>query len=331
MTQDRIVTLEIAAIVPDPENLRQHFDEQDLRALGDNIIEHGQMDPIQVFPLDSGRYQIFDGERRWRASSLVGRQTIRALIIGKPLDQDLTLKRVSRAMQSRSLSPQEEVQALETALRALGVAEHPEEWGKAAKQLGLPLQLLRDRMRITQLAGSVRKHFEEGDLDLAAAQALGRLSDRKRQEEVRAFIEKNQLHTRFVGTKFIEKLVKHPDKSIQEVYTIALSEQRDPSKGARKASPDETLADRLDDILADMRRTAAWLESAGKEDLLGQLAERFDTMGRHRLIEEVQRLMGTSRSFLKYAGFNYAQRSAGPLLALKSNSTAIERSQTSDD
>jgi ParB family chromosome partitioning protein len=304
MTQqpnDRVVTLDLSSVVPDPENLRQHFDEQDLRALGDNIIEHGQMDPIQVFHLASRRYQIFDGERRWRASALVGRQTIKALIIEKPVDQELTLKRVSRAMQSRSLTPQEEVQALETALKSLGVAERPEEWGKAAKQLGLPIQLLRDRMRITRLAEPVRRHFEEGDLDLAAAQALGRLQDPKRQEEVRVYIEKNQLNTRFVGTKFIEKLVKHPDKSIPEVFTIALSEQRDPSRGVRRASPDETLADRLEDILADMRRTCSWLETAGREDLLGQLAERLDTMGRQRMVNEVQRLFGMCRAFMKYA------------------------------
>lgn len=69
----------------------------------------------------------------------------------------------------------------------------------------------------------------------------------------------------------------------------------------REYLPEKILADRLEDILASMRRTATWLEAIGREDLLGQLAERFDTMGRQRLIEHVCRLMEMSKAFLKYA------------------------------
>lgn len=48
--------------------------------------------------------------------------------------------------------------------------------------------------------------------------------------------------------------------------------------------PNKILADRLEDILASMRRTSRWLEATGREDLLGQLAQRSDTMGRQRMI-----------------------------------------------
>jgi ParB family chromosome partitioning protein len=304
MRQDavaQVIALEVDKIIPDPDNLRQEFDQVDIRALADNILEHGQMDSIQVFALRDGRYQIFDGERRWRACLIAGLRTIKAIVITKPPEQELMYKRVSRAMQSRSLTPQEEVRALENALAELGVASKPEEWGKVAKKLGVPAQLLRDRMKITRLPQAVRQQFEREELDLSAAQALGRLEDQKRQQEVAAFIKENQLHTRFVGTKFIEKLVEHPDKPVLEVYTIALSEQRNPTKVSRKETEQEILADRLEDMLADLRRTNTWLETAGRERLLTQLAERSDTMGQQRLVEEVQRLLAMCRAFLKHA------------------------------
>jgi ParB family chromosome partitioning protein len=297
----QVVSVNVDNIIPDPDNLREHFDEEDIRTLADNILEHGQMDPIQVFEHDGGVYQIFDGERRWRACHQAGIKTMSAIVILKPSQEELISKRVSRAMQSRSLTPQEEVRALETALNALGVGSKPEEWSRVARKLGLSPQLLRDRMRIPHLTEVVRQQFEERELDLSAAQALGRIENPNRQEEVAQFIKENQLHTRFVGTKFIEKLMQYPDTPVLEVYTIAQSELREPGRVSHKPQKEEILADRLEDILADLRRAGTWLEASGKEGLLEQLMDRNDRMGLTRLVEEVQRLIAMCRAVLKHA------------------------------
>jgi len=297
----RIEKIETDKIIPDPENLRVDFNEEDIKALADNILEHGQMDPIQVFKRDDNKYQIFDGERRWRASNLANIQKIDAIIIPKPSKEEFILKRISRAMQSRSLTPQEEVCALEDAFNNLGIISKPDEWSKAARKLGLPPQLLRDRMRIARLSKQVRNKFEDGELDLSAAQAIGRIENQKRQEGVASFIKENQLHTRFVGTKFIEKLLQYPERPIIEVYTIAQSELRDPKKISHKIQKDEILADRLEDILADLRRAEMWMESSGREGLMEQLMERNDRLGITRVVEEVQRLIAMCSAFLKHS------------------------------
>ena len=191
------------------------------------------------------------------------------------------------------------MRALEIALNALGVGSKPEEWGRVARKLGLLPQLLRDRMRIPRLTEVVRQQFEERELDLSAAQALGRIENSKRQEEVAQFIKENQLHTRFVGTKFIEKLMQHPDTPVLEVYTIAQSELREPGRVSYKPQKEESLAGRLEDILADLRHAGTWLEASGREGLVVQLLERHDNLGLTRLVEEVQRLIAMCRAFLK--------------------------------
>ncbi|MXY60195.1 MAG: hypothetical protein F4Y96_07075, partial [Chloroflexi bacterium] len=62
----------VSLIKPDPENLRQEFDESDLMDLGRNIELLGQFDEITVFPLLhgdgswAGFFDLHDGERRWR-------------------------------------------------------------------------------------------------------------------------------------------------------------------------------------------------------------------------------------------------------------------------
>lgn len=308
----KIEKIEIDKITPDPENLRENFDEEDIKALADNILEHGQMDPIQVFKQDDSKYQIFDGERRWRASKLANIRTIDAIIIPKPSKEEFIFKRVSRAMQSRSLTPQEEVYALEDALNNLGIISKSDEWSKTARKLGLPPQLLRDRMRIARLSKQVRRKFEDGELDLSAAQAIGRIENQKRQEEVASFIKDNQLHTRFVGTKFIEKLMQYPERPILEVYTIAQSELREPGKISHKLQKDEILADRLEDILADLRRAGTWMESSGREGLMEQLAERNDRLGITRVIEEVQRLIAMCSAFLKHSQKEHSEDTNSP-------------------
>lgn len=65
-------------------------------------------------------------------------------------------------------------------------------------------------------------------LDELKRRLANSLPGNEEEEEVAQFIKENQLHTRFVGTKFIEKLIQHPDTPVLEVYTIAQSELREP-------------------------------------------------------------------------------------------------------
>lgn len=296
-----LIELPVSRIIPDPANLREHFEDEDIDALGRNLLEQGQLDPIQVFERDDGTFDLYDGERRWRAAKSVGLKTLRAIVVERPSPADLLTKKVSRALQTRNLGPQEELAALESALDALGVRDQPEEWSSVARRLGVPPELLRNRLRITQLAKPVREEFERGDLDVSSAQALGRLDDKGRQTEVARFIKDNNLNTRFVGTKFIKHLTRNPDRSVMDVYTIALAEEREPRSVSSTTSKKQELADRLDDMLADFRRSETWLTSAGREGLLAQLDERGDTGGLQRLGEAVARLAAMCQSFIKSA------------------------------
>ena len=294
-----IVSIPVTMIVPDPENLRSHFDPQDVETLGQNLLEHGQLDPVQVFERGDGTYDLYDGERRWQAAQAVGIEHLDAIQVPRPSSADLICKKVSRALQTRNLTPHEELVAMQAALEALGVRREPKEWGQVAKRLGISPQLLRDRMRITNLTPKVRNEFDRGQLDLSAAQAIGRLEDEGRQVEVADFVEKNHLHTRFVGTKFISKLVQHPEKPVEEVYTIALSEQRSGFRISGGPKEPDTIVDRLEDILADLRRSETWLVAAGRESLIDILMERGDSMGLTRLSEAVDRLGALCQSFAR--------------------------------
>lgn len=73
--------LDITLIEPNPASPRRHIDEVALQGLANSIRKKGLIHPLVVQPADSaGRYTLIVGERRWRAATLAGEQTVPALI-----------------------------------------------------------------------------------------------------------------------------------------------------------------------------------------------------------------------------------------------------------
>ena len=77
--ESKLVELEIEKVVRDEEQPRKEFDESAIKALSESIKEHGVLQPIVVTHED-GKYKIVAGERRWRASKLVGLKKIPAIV-----------------------------------------------------------------------------------------------------------------------------------------------------------------------------------------------------------------------------------------------------------
>jgi len=78
--------LAIDQIIVSKDNPRQSFDEEGLRRLGESIKSHGQLQPIVVRHRGQS-FELIVGERRLRASALVGLDSIDAEV--KDVD-DLT-------------------------------------------------------------------------------------------------------------------------------------------------------------------------------------------------------------------------------------------------
>lgn len=86
MSIDRITAAErrlpIESIQPRKDQPRRHFNQAKLQELATSIQTVGQTTPIDVRVVGSSplRYEIIEGERRWRACQLLERKTIRALV-----------------------------------------------------------------------------------------------------------------------------------------------------------------------------------------------------------------------------------------------------------
>ena len=75
-----IVELDIEAIEMNPFQPRLHFNDESLQELATSIRELGVIQPITVRKLEFNKFQLVSGERRYRASKLIGLATIPATI-----------------------------------------------------------------------------------------------------------------------------------------------------------------------------------------------------------------------------------------------------------
>ena len=220
-----VVDIPIHLIEPDPDNLRTEFDESDLMDLGRNIEEVGQLDAITVFPILSadgswsGLFDLHDGERRWRSANLVGLPTLTAQIVSRPSQQELMFKKVSRVMQTRSLSPETKLLGLEKALTDLGVADKPEQWQSLRGKLGGGPEWPQ-LIRVLRLHPNVRAMFGEGLINFTIAQSVGRISQDK-QEQLAQYIIVNKISGRFLSTQMVPYLIENPDASPAQAFEHA--------------------------------------------------------------------------------------------------------------
>ncbi len=90
---ERVRELDVALIDPNPYQPRKHFDDARLQELADSIREHGLLQPVVVVARGE-RYLLVAGERRLRAHTLAGLETIRAIVAEVDFD-DLRMRELA--------------------------------------------------------------------------------------------------------------------------------------------------------------------------------------------------------------------------------------------
>ena len=99
-----IVELDIDSIEVNPFQPRSHFNDEALQELASSIRELGVIQPITVRKLDFNKFQLVSGERRFRASKLIGSVSIPAYVrIAN--DQEMLEMALVENIQRKDLDP----------------------------------------------------------------------------------------------------------------------------------------------------------------------------------------------------------------------------------
>jgi len=107
----KVLDLNVKDIEPDPNQPRKHFNEESIKELADSIEKHGVLEPILVRKVDS-KYLIVAGERRFRATLLLGQETIPAIVIDPQNEQVIREIQIVENLQREDISPVERARAI---------------------------------------------------------------------------------------------------------------------------------------------------------------------------------------------------------------------------
>jgi ParB family transcriptional regulator, chromosome partitioning protein len=168
---------------------RRMFDEDKLRELADSIVAQGMVQPIVVRAVDTDRYEIIAGERRWRAAQLAGLSDV-PVVIKQVDDQGAMAMALIENIQRDDLNPLEEASALHRLLNEFELTHQ-----QVAQAVGKSRTTVTNLIRLLDLNPDVKALLEQGVIEMGHARALLALKDLL-QSEAAAQVAKKGLSVR---------------------------------------------------------------------------------------------------------------------------------------
>lgn len=163
---EKVLSIALKDIQPNPDQPRQQFDEEALGQLAESIRQHGVVQPIVVTPAKNNTYVIIAGERRWRASQIAGLKKIPALVrTHKELEQ-LEIALIEN-VQRVDLSPLEQAKSIERLHQQFNVP-----YETVAKRLGKAPSTINNIVRLLQLPEVARKALAAEEITEGHARAI---------------------------------------------------------------------------------------------------------------------------------------------------------------
>jgi ParB family chromosome partitioning protein len=179
-------------IRPNPQQPREHFDEEALASLADSVREVGVLQPVLVRAAESGGFELIAGERRWRAARRVGLPTIPA-IIRVADDATMLQHAIVENVQREELNPLEEAAAYQQLIEDFALT-HDE----VATRVGKSRVTITNTLRLLQLPPSIQRFVKDGSLRMGHARALLGTPDRSFQEQLARQVVAEDLSVREV-------------------------------------------------------------------------------------------------------------------------------------
>ncbi len=173
---DRILSLPLDAIRPNPDQPRRFFDPEGLEELADSIRALGILQPLTVRQVDGG-WELVAGERRLRAAALAGLERVPCVSIQAD-SQSSSLLALVENLQRRDLDFLEEALALDKLLRTYCLSQD-----EVARRIGKSQSAVANKLRLLRLPPQLLTRLREAGLSERHARALLRLENDHRLEQ----------------------------------------------------------------------------------------------------------------------------------------------------
>lgn len=200
---------------------RKVFKEDEIKQLAESIRENGQIAPIVVRKIDDN-YELIVGERRWRATQLLKKETINAVVIEADEKTSAVLSIVEN-VQREDLNSMEEAESLDRLIKEFDMSHED-----VAKYISKSRTHVTNIIRLNDLSDFVKEQLRENNISMGHARAVITLSDDEQSKIIREAIQKK------LSVRAVENLAKPNQKS-------KISEQKNQDTLALERRLTETL------------------------------------------------------------------------------------------
>jgi len=166
-----VIDLDLNLISNNPEQPRKTFDINALNELADSIKIHGVLQPILVAE-DEDNFIIIAGERRYRASKIVGLNTIPAIVLKHKTTEEQYQISILENIQREDLNPVEEAEAYKFLIDNFNYTHEA-----LADKLHKSRSYITNSLRILKLPETVIDMLSDGVITQGHAKILSGVND----------------------------------------------------------------------------------------------------------------------------------------------------------
>ena len=166
-----------------PENVRHTRVDEDIVGLADDIAAHGLLQSLIGYKDPDGKIQIVGGGRRFQAlrrleedGLINGEWSVPVLI--RDVDEAIELS-LAENLQQRTMSPVDEFLAFRALMQRGDTSP-----GELAKRFGFSERVVKQRLRLAELAPEILDALAGRDITIDSAMAYAATQDRKLQSEI---------------------------------------------------------------------------------------------------------------------------------------------------
>ena len=212
-----VKNINLSLIEPSPLNPRKTIDEEGIRELADNILQHGLLQPITVRTIEAdskdpvGHFEIVCGERRFRAFKLnlervPGYTKEIPCIVREMSDADALDAMITENLQRKDVDPIEEAFAFGQ------LNKHGKSIDEIAARFGKSKRFITERIKLDSLLPELKKMVTDDKLHIGAAMHICKLTEDEQRKFLDGCADEEEV-TKSDAEKFTDYLFMEIDRA----------------------------------------------------------------------------------------------------------------------
>ncbi len=198
LPHEAVFQIEVERIHPNPNQPRKTFDDAALADLAASIREFGVLQPLVVRKIETEtptgtqvHYELIAGERRLRASKLVGLPRVPAIVRAVTANRESLELAIIENLQREQLNPIEMARAYARLQDEFNMTQR-----EVATRLGKSREVVANTLRLLDLPGDVQAAIEDGRISESHGRLLLGVTDPALQQSLFRDLLQRQLTTR---------------------------------------------------------------------------------------------------------------------------------------